>query len=290
MPKEYHSQTGVSPQIHKEEIFMPSSLETIDHAVYDWLNDGLKLNVKTNKGWKKVPIIWVASERSFQIKNKKELRDATGTLIMPLITIERGAVAKDLTKKGSIWGNAPTLLDEKGGSITIARKINQEKTRNFLNAESFKRFGQDNFPTKENSKIVFQTITIPIPVYLDVTYEISLRAEYQQQMNDLLTPFVSTTRNINYVILERDGHEFEGFVQQDLSLNNNINDMTSEERVYETKIELKVLGYIIGEGPNQEKPKIVIRENAVEYRIPRERHLLKDEMEHIDDRGFFREL
>ena len=52
---------------------------------------------------------------------------------------------------------------------------------------------------------------------------------------------------------------------------------------------IEVLGYIIGEGANQERPKIVIRENAVEIKIPRERVILGDIPQHIDDRGFYKE-
>ena len=38
-----------------------------------------------------------------------------------------------------------------------------------------------------------------------------------------------------------------------------------------TKIDIKVLGYLIGEGKNQETPKLVYRENAVDVKIGRER-------------------
>ena len=40
-----------------------SSLEDFDYAVFNWLNETLDLHAKTNKGWKKVPVIWVAGEK-----------------------------------------------------------------------------------------------------------------------------------------------------------------------------------------------------------------------------------
>ena len=55
--------------------FMPSTLETIDRALFSFLNEELDLHVNTNKGWSKVPVLWVSAERAFQIKNDKELRD-----------------------------------------------------------------------------------------------------------------------------------------------------------------------------------------------------------------------
>jgi hypothetical protein len=43
-----------------------------------------------------------------------------------------------------------------------------------------------------------------------------------------------------------------------------------EERKYKSVITVKVLGYLIGEGNNQEKPQIIEQENAVELKIPKE--------------------
>ena len=47
---------------------------------------------------------------------------------------------------------------------------------------------------------------------------------------------------------------------------------------------LKVLGFILGSGKNQETPKMVIRENTVELKFQRERVVLGDINEYgIDD-------
>ena len=61
-----------------------------------------------------------------------------------------------------------------------------------------------------------------------------------------------------------------------------------QQRNYETKIKIEVQGYLIGEGENQEKPKVVRRQNAVEFKIGRERTVLGDIPENIKD-GFYRE-
>jgi hypothetical protein len=114
----------------KEIPFMPSTLETIDYAIYNWLNDELDLHTTTQDGFEKVPVIWAAAERAFQVKRDKDLRDQDGTLILPLITIERTSVVKDLSRKGTAWANIPPVNDEKGRSITIARRIKQDKTAN----------------------------------------------------------------------------------------------------------------------------------------------------------------
>ena len=114
----------------KEVEFMPSTLETIDHAMYRWLDETLNLYTTTNKGWTKVPVVWVSAERAYQIKNNKELRDSKGTLKLPIITIEKTSITKDSTMLGRLTAHLPGVDDEKGGSITIARRIQQEKTSN----------------------------------------------------------------------------------------------------------------------------------------------------------------
>ena len=116
-----------------------------------------------------------------------------------------------------------------------------------------------------------------MPVYINVSYTISLRTEYQQQMNEILQPFVTQTGGINYdLIYSPEGHRYESFLDQSFTATNNISQMTDETRIYETKLTLKVLGYLVGEGKNGEKPNIVIRENAVEVKIPREHVVFGD--------------
>jgi|TARA_Y100000310_G_scaffold98156_1_gene95841 hypothetical protein len=285
----------------REELIQPSTLENIDAAMLEWLDDEMNIFSTTNKGWKKVPVLWVAPERVYQIKNKKELRDTAGSLILPIITLERTSVVKSLSKKGSVFGNVPAVGDEKGGSIVIARRIQQDKTAAFTNADTFRRptgddrvgrsaDGQINFPRKTaiNPKTVYETITIPIPVYLDITYSVFLRTEYQEQMNEIMTPFLTKTGGINYFTVTRDSHRYEAFIQEDFALDNNVNLMEEEEREYKTKIEIKVLGYIYGKDKNDDQPKIVIRENIVDVKIGRERVVWDDDPEFSDKRSVYR--
>jgi hypothetical protein len=261
--------------------FSPSTFETIDYAMFDYINDKLDLHATTNKGWSKTPVVWVASERSFQIKNSQTYRDDEGMIILPVITIERNSVVKDLNTRGAFYGDQFPIQSqsEKGGSLVIARRIKQDKTSNFANADASRRFNDrvgPKFVRQATKKVVYEYISIPPIVYVEINYSITLRTEYQQQMNELMQPFITRPGTINSFLIERDGHRYETFVQGNYALNNNIDDMTLEERRFETKVDLKVLGYLIGEGNNQNTPKYSIRENAVEVKIPRERVVWSD--------------
>ena len=263
----------------KEFPIVPSTLESIDEALFGYIDD-LDLKATTNKGWKKTPIIWTSAERSYQIKNDKDIRDGVGSLILPLITVERTSVVKDMSKKGVFWGNIDR--NKEGGSISFSRRINQDKTSNFANADSYRLNKQLNFP-RENKKVVYETMSMPMPTYIEISYMISLRTEDQQQMNELVTPFVTKTGAINYFVMRPNGHFYEGFIQGNFMAGNNLAGLGEEERKYETKIDIKVLGYLLGENKNQETPKMVITENAVEVKIPREKVILGDIDEHLTE-------
>ncbi len=248
--------------------FEPSTLEDIDRSVYNFVKD-LNLQVQTNKGARKVPVLWATSERSFLSKNQKELRDDQGALIFPIISIKRSSFTKSLRSSGVYQGNIPEVNDEKGGALSIIRKIYQDKTKNFANANAKRLYGQENY-RYDNQKVVFQTISIPMPVNVDLMYEITIRTDYQQQMNDLVLPFATRPGTINYVKLTSGEHRYEGFIQDQYSSQDNLNNFSSEERKFEIKINLKVVGYLVGQEHNREKNYFTIRENFVEVKLPKE--------------------
>ena len=249
--------------------FEPSTIETIDMSVLKYLKD-LNLFADTNEGWREVPVIWGTAERSFQTKNNKDIRDQQGLLKMPIITIRRNSVTKDMASKGAFVGNVPENSDEQGGSLIISRVVNQEKTKNFANNDAQRLFGQENYPF-HNKKVVYKTISAPMPVNVTLNYEITIRTEYQQQMNNLMLPFITKPGTINYVTLSEQGHRYEGFIDGNFSNQDNLQNFSSEERKFETRISLRVVGYLVGQNNNREKPHFSIRENVVEVKIPRER-------------------
>ena len=274
----------------KEIEIQPSTIETIDRALFEYIDEELDIFCSTNKGFKKVPFIWAGAERAFQIKHDRELRDVNGWLIYPIMSLERTGISKDLTKRGAYYAAGQNLGDVKGGSMTIARTIKQNKTSNFANADSKRLIldaigtGQNNFP-KKNEKVVYETITVPIPVYLEVTYTLTVMSEYQQQINEIITPFMTKTGAVNYFIVEKDNHRFEVFLESDYALNNNAASLLEDARGYETKINFRVIGYIMGADKNQEQPKIVRRENAVEIKLPREHVIFGDIPENLHVSG-----
>lgn len=293
--------------ILKEISFMPSTPETIDQALFEYVDKELDLFTTTNKGSKKVPVMWVSPERAYQVKNNRDLRDNNGILKLPLITVERESLTKDPAFRGTFQAHMPDTGRNyhrvRRVNIPAARRINQEKTSNFANAFSARKsgpnqqtgVGQQNFPAGPNRKgpTVFETIYQPIPIWVNAMYSLKIRTAYVQQMNDLTQPFYTFTGQANSFFITREGHRYEGFVEGDFGKTNNVVDLGEEERTYITDIKLKILGYLMGEGPNDKKPKFTVVQNFVEVKIPRERVIAGDIntflREEQEGKGFYRE-
>ena len=256
----------------KKVYFDPSTIETIDKSVLNFIK-GLNLFSNTNEGWREVPVVWGTSERAFLVKNSKDIRDQQGILKLPIISVYRSSIVKDMSSKGVFQGNVPGNNDEQGGSLVVSRVINQDKTKNFANADAKRLYKQENYPY-DNQKIVYKTVSAPMPVNVTVSYEITIRTEYQQQMNELMLPFITKPGTINYVNLQESEHRFEGFVDGNFNDQGNLQNFSSDERRFETKISLRVVGYLVGEDKNGERPHYSIRENFVEVKMPKERIII----------------
>jgi hypothetical protein len=260
-----------------EEIGMlGSTLEDIDYSIVSWLKEDLNLSARSNQGFKKVPVLWQAPERAFQVKHSKELRDANKAIVLPVISVERTTLTKDPNRKGSFQAHLYSE-DKNGrsGRFVIAQRIVPDKTRNFATVGNTR---QQNYTSGEtqryyprvNKKVVIQTLSIPIPVYINIDYKILIQTEYQQQMNDIMTPFIARTGQINSFILQRNNHRYEAFIQQGFTNNNNVANLNEDMRSFSTEITINVLGYLIGEGINDDRPLVRIDENTVEYHFPQE--------------------
>tara|TARA_R100000808_G_C2151843_1_gene161015 strand:+ start:3536 stop:4393 length:858 start_codon:yes stop_codon:yes gene_type:complete len=275
----------------REIPFQPSTIEGIDTAMFEHIDQRFDIHCTTRDGFKKVPVVWISSERAYQRKHNKELMTPSGSINLPIMTLERVSLTRDKSAGNMMYSNIPGVKDEKQGSITIARRINQKKTSNFANADSKRLYNQRNFRNRNrpNEKVVYETITIPNPVFVEVNYSLSVIAEYQQQINEIVIPFIAIPGRASQEVVRKNGHSYEVFVDGDYKQDNNIATLEVAERQYKTTISFKVLAYLIGSDKNQKAPKMVIRENAVEVKIPRERVILGDIQDHIGKKGFYRE-
>jgi len=211
--------------------FNPSTLEDVDTAFFNYLNDDLNIFCDTNEGFHKVPVLFATAERSFQIKDNPS-----------------------------------------------ARQVNQEKSRERANLTAKKRFDQNTFPF-DNKKVVYDTLYIPQPTYVEVSYEVKLIAEYQHQMNQMIEAFMGSFSTPVAFKITHNGHVYEAFGDETFSNEGNNSGLNTDERIFKSSTTITVLGYIIGADKNDKVPMVTVRESAAEVTIGRERVVLGDEPE-----------
>ena len=190
------------------------------------------------------------------------------------MSIERTGIVKDPERKGGFQANLySNKHNGRSGRWVIAKRIVRDKTRNFAVATGTRTNTsgeRQRYYPRPNKKIVIQSLSIPIPVYVNVDYTITIKSEYQQQMNDLVTPFMSRTGQINSFLLRQNGHLYEAFIEQDFSQTNNVNNLAEDMRMFQTQISIRIIGYLMGEGDNDDRPIVQVHENAVEVSFPQE--------------------
>jgi len=254
-----------------------STFETVDMALFTWLNETLDIQTITNDGMRKVPVVWFSRERAYQIKEQNDMRDENGFLDFPQIQLQRTGV--QLTDVGNrpLPGIIRKGLDYKNSQFGFWRKINQEKTSNFANAKSNRVRGQQNFKM-DNIEVVNEYVFVPYPSYYDMKYEISLKAIYMQQINEMMAPIqrVVVPYNSQVFTIKYDGFKYEVFMPKDTGFSSNSPDIGETEKIYEAKFSINVLGFTTTSQTSQQTPNVVYREGPAKVRIQRERVVLGD--------------
>lgn len=276
----------------KQKTLSPSTLETVDFALYNWLNEKLDIYTDSNEGRRKVPIIWITAERAFQVKNDKELREIDSqSIIYPAMVVERNSVSKTTADQRVIPGNIFPQMDRKRGAFPLYRRVVKDKTQNFQNAAA-KRFTnqtQNTFKLPfESNEVVYETLYTGYPVFLNMNYTIKIRTIYIQQLNEILLPFQRFTGGINQFLVKHENHKYEAFIEDDYSISSNASNLGGEEKKFDAEIKIKVLGYVTADGINQDTPFVVSRESPAKIRFTRERSMLSEKNPNNDD-GFFRQ-
>ena len=276
MPK----RTKLNQDLEATYGFRPSTLEDIDRALFNFVNDDLNIFCETNDGFKKVPVIFSSPERAFTIKDNPDLRPNGRTLEYPLISILRGEMVNNPTNKGRYGVYIPPYFGfyKKGGSIPIARRVNQKETRVRANATAKKKFAQNTFPF-DNEKVVYDTLYVPMPAFVEVTYQITMATEFQQQMNQIIAAFMGTFSTPVAFKIEYEGNVYEAFGDETFTNEGNNSSLGVDERMFKSSTTITVLGYILGADKNEDVPAVIQRQSAAEVTIGRERAVLADDPE-----------
>lgn len=255
----------------------PSTIETIDQALYDYIDKKLNIYCTSNEGFKKVPVKFSSAERSFQIKDDPSAREKGRTLKYPIISIAKSSMTKNPENKGRYGVYIPPYFSsmEFPASINIARVVNQDKTKNFANANAIRKSASgvnanhQTFPGN-NKEIVYETLSIPMPTFVETVYTVNLISNFQGQMNEMLSPFFTNHSTPTVFPIFNEKNRYEAFISGDYNIESNADGLSTDERTFTTQITITVLGYLVGADKNQETPNVVVRQSAAKVTIQRE--------------------
>ena len=270
--------TGYEGQNVAIEEFVPScTLEDVDRALFNLFNNEIPLFYMFEGASKRPPVIFATGERFAILRRKRPLRDKAGALILPLFSIMR----TDISQKPES-GMGPG----QGGPHVIKKKLSKDDPRyqRLLNKRGIKNQdasdhskhkisgdGSGTEPGELASRMIdfnpdedtrsglwtkalvdganmFEIITMPPVKYFQTTYEVTVWAQYTQQMNDMLAAIMTTyhdQRARSFRIETDKGYWFVAYFDASLSPGNNHDDFSEDERLVRYSFSVSVPGYLI---------------------------------------------
>jgi len=149
-------------------------LEDVDWAIMSYISDVIKPTVIENGQTIDVPVMYANGEKWAQVQARGFMRDRKGKIMTPVISIRRGSITERDSLKSLGVNNNPL-----GNNLLIQNKHSM--------ANQYDRFSLITGTKKRNEYYV-----VPIPEFVDVSYEILLWTEYTEQMNSLVQQIMPT--------------------------------------------------------------------------------------------------
>jgi len=258
----------------------PCGLEDVDGAVFSAFDRGIGFEVsRDGEEPSKPPVVFASGERWAIVKRKRGVRDANGSLILPLITVIRTGLVQDAT--ADVTGRG---INQQTGELVVSRRLDRsdrghQLIRNALGlanqqnvAVAPERAAPGQITTRDTvgassldpdivrgallvpdrRRNVYETITIPSPQFFTATYEVTMWAQYVVHVNQMWERLVDSflpQGNALRLDVDNKGYWFIATVDGNAyTPDNNFDDMTSDERVVKHKFTLRVPAYRIAGG------------------------------------------
>ncbi|MFY7730680.1 MAG: hypothetical protein ACOVRN_14255 [Flavobacterium sp.] len=153
-------------------------LYDVDYAVYAHIKNYLALPIAQNNTTIEIPVGFANGEHWSQIQAHGYMRDSGGMLMAPLIMINRtGFQTRDDVPQLDVNRSPDNVPGRTGGSSIILKKA-------YTSANRYDRFNITN-----NKKPSQEFYALATPEYIEVSYDVLIWTEYQEQMNGLVEQF-----------------------------------------------------------------------------------------------------
>ena len=221
---------------HQKSIeFDEVNIFSIDKAVYDWFNTKHGTNIQGRK----VPVLFGGWERFAQMQDNKQddnlnrMRDPSGMLILPLISIRRGDVT---------YNTERFVFQQADGAPRV--KISERVAMSNFDADRRVPFdGPHMYSTarRRSDAPVMEIATVPYPDFVTIPYTITFWSSYVRHANYFND---RVWQNAYPTDLTYKGYYFYAFIDSGTNENNEEN-YTDEERIIRSSFTMTVDGYLI---------------------------------------------
>ena len=238
----------------------PCGVEDLDKAVFELFSEKLPFYYRTKDTQKRMPAIFASGERAVMLKKRRALRDSTGALILPVISVLRTGLEQDpegygltpynsemvikrkIYKSNDAYKREKNFEDLKNADYTIKEQV---KDGHFSKRDYY--LGERYPSLRKNSQNIYEYYTMPVPRFFKCTYEITFWCQFQTQLNNAIEALMDfyniPARAFN--LTSEKGYTFTANIDGEITQDNNVDSLTDTERIVRASVNLTSYGYII---------------------------------------------
>lgn len=250
-----------------DDFTIPSlGIRDIDKALFDYFELKLKLQVSVRNKTRIVPIVFAGGDRYALVKNNTPIRDKSGAVITPIISIRRTSVSMGATPALAIGSDIGDIIVRRrldASDATHQRLRNRFGLKNQSNVAVTALTGSGRLSTRRSiggSRLaaaltaipddnIYEILTVPMPNPVTLKYTVTFWTDLQGEMNQLIDRFIATADPgtlITNIRLDTDkGYWFVGYVDNDISMDDNFTDYSSTKKLVKTSMTIDVPAYTL---------------------------------------------
>lgn len=242
------------------------NLEVIDRTFLDFVDKFIDAEVKTNKGFEKVKVLFSSKERWASLRNHEGVRDAQGRLILPLITVTR--VGNEINMDAPYSELNDVSIYKRVHPQSIYSK--QEYTYEDAQAGAVKPREID----ATRQKPLYEFVSFPNAKSVLITYEVSFWTDYLSQNNSIFEDFVNNIEKRLHYVFSDEGFYFPTRISS-IANDSNIEDYSDEEKIIRQTMTFNVDGYLV------DKEKISLERSSIEFVLEKDKVVKQKDIKKI---------